>query len=184
MLGGGKFATAVTDRMGSHAESLFQRLCQSHGMPIRPATRFENIVRHFDFVVSPWTAFPLPCRSARVEVKSIKCPRRGDKPDPTLIYVELRAVMGHKGWVFGDADLVAFEQPNDSFLIVHRNELAERANEMHAIAPMGFRSGVKGTLWSRPDRNDLVLCMDRDRDVKTLAHVHTFQRAENSPNQK
>lgn len=171
MRGGGKFATAATDRMGSHAELLFQRVCETHGMSVRPATRFENVVRHFDFVVSPWTLFPLPSRSARVEVKSIKCPRRGGTPDPTLIYVELRGVLGHKGWVFGDADLVAFEQPNDSFLIVKREELAQLANDMHPTAQMATRSGVKGTLWSRPDRDDLVLCMDRDRHVKTLGHV-------------
>jgi hypothetical protein len=178
MLGGGKFATAATNLMGSNAETLFQRVCVARGMTLRPATRFENIVRHFDFVVTPWTAFPLPSRSARVEVKSIKCPRRGARPDPTLIYVELRGVLGHKGWVFGDADLVAFEQPNDSFLIVKRDELAQRAKEMHATAPMGVSSGIKGTLWSRPDRDDLVLCMDRDRDVKTLAHVHTMKLVE------
>lgn len=169
--GGGEFASAVTHQMGLHAETLFQRLCESKGLSCRPATRFENTVRHFDFVVHPWTLTPLPQDVARVEVKAIKCPRRGARPDPTLIYVELKGVLGHKGWVFGDADIVAFEQPNNSFLCVKREDLAHKTAELFPSASMGSRSGIKGTLWSRPDRDDLVLCMDRDTHVKVLDHV-------------
>jgi len=171
MKGGGEFATEATHRMGLFAETLFQTLCHSHKLACRPATRFENTVRHFDFVVSPWSFLPLPQTTARVEVKAMKCPRRGAAPDPTLIYVELKSVMGHKGWVLGEADIVAFEQPHNSFLLVKRNDLALKAAQMFASAPHASRSGVKGTLWSRPDRNDLVLCMDRDRDVQTLEHA-------------
>ena len=171
MKGGGEFATDVTHRMGLHAETLFQQLCKGKGLTVQPATRFENTVRHFDFVVRPWSLLPPSQEFARVEVKAIKCPRRGAPPDPTLIYVELKGVLGHMGWVFGDADIVAFEQPEDSFLLVRRKDLALKAAQMYESAKMGSRSGIKGTLWSRPDRQDLVLCMDRDKDVKTLDHV-------------
>jgi hypothetical protein len=171
MLGGGEFATKATQRMGLHAETLFQTLCQQHNLSCRPATRFENTVRHFDFVVTPWPFPPFSQDTARVEVKAIKCPSRGAKPDPTLIYVELKGVMGHKGWVLGDADIVAFEQPHNSFLLVKREDLARKAAQMFDSAAHAQRSGVKGTLWSRPDRQDLVLCMDRDRDVKSLQHA-------------
>ena len=104
--------------MGQRAEDLFQHVCAFNNLSLRPATRSENF-RHFDFVIWPWTAFPLACRTARVDVKAIKCPQRGASPDPTLIFVELKDVAGNKGWVFGDADLIAFEQPIDSLLIVN-----------------------------------------------------------------
>ena len=157
--------------MGLHAETLFRELCESKGWSCRPASRFENTVRHFDFVVRPWSLLPLQTDVARVEVKAIKCPRRGARPDPTLIYVELKSVMGHKGWVFGEADIVAFEQPNNSFLCVKREDLARKSAELFPSATHASHSGVKGTLWSRPERQDLVLCMDRDTHVKTLDHV-------------
>lgn len=171
MKGGGEFATELTHQMGLRAETLFQTICESKQLSCRPATRYENTVRHFDFVVRPWTFLSLPQNSARVEVKAIKCPRRGAHPDPTLIYVELQGVLGHKGWVFGDADIVAFEQPNDSFLIVKREDLARKANELAKSASFASRSGVKGTLWNRPGRQDVVLCLDRDTHVKVLDHA-------------
>lgn len=169
--GGGEFATQTTHRMGLHAETLFQTLCQKHKLACRPATRFENTVRHFDFAVTPWPFLSISQDPARVEVKAMKCPRRGAPPDPTLIYVELKGVLGHKGWVLGDADIVAFEQPQSSFLLVKREDLARKAAQMYDAAPHAPHSGIKGTLWSRPDRQDLVLCMDRDRDVKSLEHA-------------
>jgi len=169
--GGGEFATAVTHRMGLRAETLFQTLCQSHSLSCRPATRFENTIRHFDFVVKPWPFLSATQEPTHVEVKAMKCPRRGARPDPTLIYVELKGVLGHKGWVFGDAHVVAFEQPNDSFLLVNREDLARKAAQLFDAAPRAPHSGVKGTLWSRPDRDDLVLCMDRDTHVKSLPHA-------------
>lgn len=171
MKGGGEFATELTHQMGLRAETLFQNICESKGLNCRPATRYENTVRHFDFVVRPWPFLSLPQNSARVEVKAIKCPRRGAHPDPTLIYVELKGVAGHKGWVFGDADILAFEQPNHSFLLVRRNELERKATELADGAPFASHSGVKGTLWNRPGRQDVVLCLDRDTHVKVLDHV-------------
>lgn len=172
--GGGTFSTLQTLRMGQRAEDLFQRVCVSNGLSLRPATREENF-RHFDFVVWPWTAFPLPCRSARVDVKAIKCPQRGAPPDPTVIFVELKDVAGKRGWVFGDADLIAFEQPLDTFLVVKREDLAHKAQRIAMTAPKGHRSGIKGTLWSRPERQDSILCLDRDKDLLTLPNIITLR---------
>jgi hypothetical protein len=172
--GGGKFATAHTDGMGQRAEDLFQKVCTSNQLSLRPATRLENM-RHFDFVVWPWSLSPLPYRSARVDVKSIKCPQRGARPDASLIFVELKDVRGNRGWVFGDADLIAFQQSERSFLVVHRAELADAAQRLAETAPMGKRSGQKGTLWTRQDREDLMICLDRDTHVRTLATAVDFE---------
>ena len=172
--GGGKFATAHTDGMGQRAEDLFQLVCTSNQLSLRPATRIENM-RHFDFVVWPWSLSPLSHRSARVDVKAIKCPQRGSKPDPSLIFVELKDVSGNRGWVYGDADLIAFQQDDWSFLVVHRQELAEQAESMARTAPMGRRSGQKGTLWKRHDRDDLMICLDRDAHILPLKTAVKFE---------
>lgn len=170
MLGGGQFATAHTNRMGSHAEDLFEKICKANGMTVKHASKIDDMTRHFDFFVRPWNALDIGRTSARVEVKAMKCPRRGLPPDETLIYVELVNVIGKLGWVFGDADILAFEQPCDRFLLVKREELARKALEMWKTGEKGEHSGIKGTLWTRPGREDLVLSLDRDMHVKCLTH--------------
>jgi len=174
IVGGGEFATPHTHSMGQRAEDLFTRVCTSHTLHFRHATMRENM-RHFDFVVWPWSLTPLPQKSVRVDVKATKCPQRGARPDPTLIYVELKDVSGHKGWVFGEADLIAFQQSDSSFLMVERTELAHAAQTIAQTARMGTRSGQKGTLWKRWNRNDLILSLDRDKDVLPLNSAFLFE---------
>lgn len=159
------FRTAHTDAMGEGAEWRFHKLCVERGMKVSKASKFDDMKRHFDFKVSPFADM----QSARVEVKSIKCPKRGNQPDDRVIFVELVNVVGQRGWVFGDADFVAFEQ-NEGFLIVNREELAHKTVELSQSATMGTQSGQIGKLWNRVGRQDLVLCLDRDTHIKSLPH--------------
>jgi hypothetical protein len=70
--GGGAFATDHTRRMGGAAEARFATACtKGYGYGLRPATRRENMVGHFDFVVTVHNG-----RNVRVEVKAMKSRRR------------------------------------------------------------------------------------------------------------
>jgi hypothetical protein len=111
-----------------------------------------------------------------VEVKGMKCPTRGASVDPTLIYVELQNVNGGSGWIFGKADVIAFEQPEEKFLCVDREELCKKALILSQSAPFGTRSGQKGTLWSRNNRDDLILSLDRDKDILSLQSPFIFEK--------
>ena len=108
----------------------------------------------------------------RVEVKSVKCPRRGDAPDASLFYLETRCVGGGSGWLRGRADWVAFQQELDepSFVLCRRGALERWADGALAGGmPMAPRSGVKGTRWSRPGRDDEVIVADRGVVLRALA---------------
>lgn len=146
--GGGRYATAATTAMGTNAERRFFDICRGRGMKIRSATSYENRVKHYDFEVE----------SYKIEVKAMKAPRRGMAPDPNMIYVELRNVNGGDGWLYGDADYLAFEQP-DGFLMVRRTELVRLVQRMRSRCRVSRVSGVYHTLYSRANRDDLVMVM-------------------------
>lgn len=149
--GGGRYATAATTSIGTKAEQRFFDICRGRGYKIRPATSYENRVKHFDFEV----------QSYKVEVKAMKAPRRGMAPDPNMIYVELKNVSGSSGWLYGDADFLAFEQPG-GFLMVRRRELVQLAERMRPKCRVSRVSGMYNTLYSRANRDDLVMVMHKN----------------------
>lgn len=173
VVGGGDFSSVKSLQMGQKAEDLFVKLCKENNLHYRYASKYENMNDHFDFIVNK---FPPSFTKKNIEIKGIKCPFRGAEPDPTLIYVELQNVNGGKGWIFGKADIIAFEQPQQKFLCVEREELCRKALEVANTAPFGKQSGIKGTLWSRKDRNDLVVSLDRDKDIYPLQSKFIFEK--------
>jgi hypothetical protein len=161
--GGGKYATATTQRMGRDAELRFMKICDDYFYCVRHATRYENTVEHFDFWVD-WGAR----QAAKVEVKAMKARRRGMAADPTVIYLETKNVSGGPGWLFGKADYIAFEQ-HRGFLLVRRTDLVELLRMRRDKMTRATRSGISGTIYSRPNRADEVAILDIG-DIKTLQH--------------
>ena len=150
--------------MGREAETAFCALCTHNGWQVTRASTHADRHQHIDFFVSP-----LGCvATAAVDVKAIKCAQRGGKPDPTLVYIELKNVLGKAGWVKGKADYIVLQQEGNCFLCLERAELARYADYLATLLPWGKRSGVKGTQWARPGRDDHVLCLDRDRVLSDL----------------
>lgn len=159
---------AVSTALGSQAEQCFLRCIAAHGYaPPKPATRFQDMREHWDFKVQGL---------GRVEVKSMKCAQRGGTPDASLWYLESKCVGGGPGWVKGKADWIAFQQemaPKSSFVLCSRTALTAWLQDKESklgggSAAMGERSGIKGTFWSRPGRDDLVFCADRGEVLRAL----------------
>ena len=161
--GGGVYATPDTIRRGSGAEQRFANMCSKRRLGVYPATPFENRVMHFDYIVVLRDG--LDTRQ-RVEVKAIKSRRRGETPDPSVIFVELKNVSGGPGWVYGKSDIVAFEQPS-GFLMVQTRALKHLAESMVSTCKHANRSGIHHTLYKRRERDDLMLVLSRD-DVTKL----------------
>lgn len=154
--GGGMYSSAATSAMGTQAEQCFVKFCSLHkNLKIRKATKYENMVLHYDFVVQKRE------KSYRVEVKAIKSRRRGLPPDPRVIFVELKDIHGNAGWLYGKADLIAFQQI-DKFLIVPRDLLVTRVEELKSSFRMSLHSGVHHTIYSRPQRQDLLAVLDTE----------------------
>lgn len=152
--GGGEHASAKTTAMGTQAEHAFARSCCIQHMRFRPATKYENIVQHFDFVVEMEKDI-----FVKVEVKSVKSRRRGLPPDPRVIFVELKDIHGNAGWLYGKADLIAFQQL-DGFVFVPRDRLVKFVEELRPQCRISLQSGVYHTLYSRSSRQDLIIVLD------------------------
>lgn len=82
---------------------------------VRPATREEDITLHFDGV------FLIYGREEKVDIKGHRSVNRGDDAGE-YAWVELINVRGDKGWLLGEADIVAFAYYED-FILVRREEL-------------------------------------------------------------
>tara|TARA_R110000765_G_scaffold7963_4_gene26113 strand:+ start:117910 stop:118404 length:495 start_codon:yes stop_codon:yes gene_type:complete len=99
-----------SQEMGDRGESNFVAACLAKGW-VKPekSNSYQDRLQHWDYKMS---------NGARVDVKAAKKKNRSDtNPDYSLIYVEFKGITGHAGWIYGKADLIAFEREFDFILI-------------------------------------------------------------------
>ncbi len=143
--------------LGQSAEGQFARLAIRHGWTISPASGHDNINEHYDYLMRK------DGRSFKVEVKSLKRVNRKDADTQDhYVWIELRNVRGESGWLYGSADLIAFEMTR-AFRIVGRTELADLVGKL-----VDFNSTVNSAkdalykLYSREGRPDLLTLIKAD----------------------
>ncbi|GAB4457571.1 MAG: hypothetical protein OHK0041_22520 [Anaerolineales bacterium] len=113
--------------LGQGAESRFALLAQKHGWAVTEASRKGNIEDHFDYEIAK------DGQRLRVDVKSKKrIARKAGGVQEELVWIEFRTVRDTKGWLFGSADLIAFETQN-GFKIVERKTLVRIINKLVKI---------------------------------------------------
>ncbi|MCK7527002.1 MAG: hypothetical protein MZV64_60050 [Ignavibacteriales bacterium] len=84
--------------------SRFASIAQKEGWAVAEASKTGNIEDHYDFHISK------DSRQFRVDVKSRKrVARKAGGVQEDLVWIEFRTVRDTKGWLFGSADLIAFE---------------------------------------------------------------------------
>lgn len=113
--------------LGQKAESRFAILAEQNGWKVTEATKKGNIKGHYDYEISK------DGQSLKVDVKSKKrVSRRSENVQDDFIWVEFRTVRNTNGWLFGEADLIAFENQN-GFKIVERKALVRVINKLVKI---------------------------------------------------
>ena len=91
----------------------FLQSCTNKNFTVQQSSKLEDIHEHWDFKVN----------NSTVDVKALKRINRSESMFSTeYTQDELQNVRGNTGWLFGDADYIAFEQLNH-FLIVKRSDL-------------------------------------------------------------
>ena len=157
-LGGSSFKDKISYKTGKKAELEFMKMMVYNNLEYRPSNKYENCRLHFDFIMK------IPSQKhkfAKVEVKAMKARRRGLKPNPNLIYIELKNVDGNKGWIYGKSDYIAFEQKN-TFLFVSTVELLNLVHAYESTMSTSTWSGETHTLYSRHNRDDLVMILHKN----------------------
>ena len=152
--------------LGQSAESSFAQSAIKHGWTIESASKKSNINEHFDYIMSK------DGKSFRVEVKSRKRMGRGDLDvQDEYVWVEIHGVReDDQGWLYGNADLIAFDMTT-AFRLVRRADLAALIGKL-----VDFNTMVKEPkdalykLYPRRGRHDL-LTMIRSRDLLKITSL-------------
>ena len=109
---------------GYQAETSFRKLAESKGYAVSVASSKQNIKEHWDLEIQ--TAEDC----YKVDVKAAKRNHRRDtNVQNQFLWVEFRNVRGECGWLYGKADLIAFEIDNE-FWLVKRTALVDLANKL------------------------------------------------------
>lgn len=102
--------------MGEDAENLFTTYADKNGYYASKQFGQINIEQHIDYLLYKH----IGAKPISIDVKSQKRQYKISQPNKTVI--ELKNVRGEIGWLYGNADKIAF-QYETSFLIFDRKEL-------------------------------------------------------------
>jgi hypothetical protein len=135
--------------LGEKAERLFAEMAKKLAYQVSPSSQDENINEHWDFQIAKGV------ENFKVEVKSSKRIHRNDsEAQAEFIWVELRNVRGKVGWLFGKADLIAFER-NSVFLFVKRLDLLKVVNQkVNLVAKVKQADNALYKIYTRDERKD------------------------------
>ena len=164
--------TGQNSKNGARAEKLFESLVEQAGGYTVPSTLAEQF-KGIDFHVY---------LNGKVDVKAFRRNRDGDdSPDAKKVWLELKNVQGRKGWVYNEADYIAFERRKE-FVVVRRVALCELIDNLvdmddYVLSP----DECMYNLYSRIGRNDLLTKVHID-DIRMCAHYTIPKPDENSIN--
>jgi single-stranded-DNA-specific exonuclease len=108
---------------GENAHSRFEEIAKQKGFDVSQSSKEEDIKDHIDCFILKDN------KKASVDVKAMKKSKRNDKEvNAEWVWIEYVNVMGDKGWLYGKADIIAFEQP-EGFIVANRNQLKDLCEE-------------------------------------------------------
>jgi hypothetical protein len=131
---------------GNKAEARFKELAEKNGWTWRDATDAEDMHQHIDCYIE------MDGAEFAVDVKAMGTPH---KYSMGKVWVELRNVQGKAGWVYGDANFIAFEREN-GFLLVDRDKLREWLEENVEKEYVNDRRKALMKVYTRNGRKDMV----------------------------
>ena len=160
-----KFDKKDSLELGEHAENLFILLAVKLGWRISTSTQEENIHDHWDYLIEK------DDKQYKVEVKSKKRISRSDANEQNnFVWVEIQNVRGETGWLFGKADLIAFEQEK-TFLFVKKPDLLKTVNKkVDLVAKVKNPKDAVYKIYKREGRKDklTLLPMNNIEEIKFM----------------
>jgi hypothetical protein len=149
--------------LGEKAEGLFMEMARQSGWQASPSSKDENIDEHWDFRISKDT------ENFKVEVKSAKRISRNDSETQfEYTWVEIHGVRPKDtGWLFGKADLIAFEEES-AFIFVKRLDLLAVVNKkVNLVAKVRDPKDALYKIYTRDGRRD-KLTLVRTSDIEEI----------------
>ncbi|MBE0670879.1 MAG: hypothetical protein IH588_09850 [Anaerolineales bacterium] len=135
--------------LGDNAEELFILMAVRLGWKISASTKEQNIDEHWDYLIEKNN------EQFNVEVKAEKRIERKDNHSQTnFTWVELRNVRGKVGWLFGKADLIAFEKDKTFFFVKRLDLLALVNQKVNLVAKVKSAKDALYKIYTREGRKD------------------------------
>jgi hypothetical protein len=144
--------------MGERAEIAFVQMALARGWKVNRSSEDQDINEHWDFLIEK------DGKSYRIDVKSMKREQETDNVQDIWTWIEFKSVKENEpGWLFGSADIVAFERTS-SFVLVKRSDLVDLANrsvDMNSCVKSAKEAKYK--LYQRAGRHDLISMIELEK---------------------
>ena len=135
---------AYSGSTGRVAEVRFRRAAEAKGLEVEKSSRNDDIHLHVDY----WLAYDGNGRWG-VDVKG------NNLPDE--IWVEFMNVRGNPGWLYGGAQIIAFDMPElGGFVIIDRQDLADYCERTIEDTIVSDKRDAYMKKYRRNDRQDLI----------------------------
>ena len=137
--------------LGLKTENLFEKTAKKENFIVRKSSLSEDRFKHIDFFLEQ------DHFKYSVDVKARKKTTRGDvKVNDEWTWIEFKNVLGRKGWLYGDADYIAFERADD-FLMINRENLVKFCEDKVDLKTMVSRAyQAEYKVYQRKGRKDLI----------------------------
>lgn len=154
---------AYSSSTGRMAEVRFVRAARSKGLVVTKSTKTEDRKEHIDY----WLTISLTGKRWGVDVKG------NNLPDE--IWVEFKNVKGDKGWLYGGANIIAFDIPEEGgFSIVDREELAFFCEKHVSDEVVTDKRHAYLKKYTRKDREDVITIL-KLHDLKNLLSYRVWE---------
>jgi len=162
------FCDAESIRIGQSCEDLFvltaKKALGPRLLSITPSTPTQDKREHWDYALTTAEG------AVKVDVKARRKMNRSDADAQDLYFpVEFVSVSGKKGWIYGDADVIAFEVLH-AFVLVERSAYASMAEKLVDMGNFVDRaSDAVYKCYTRKGRRDLFSWIKR-ADLLSIPH--------------
>lgn len=153
-------------QIGKQVEANFaETLLKSLGGVIHVTDQQTDMLQHIDLY---WQPNEKNKRRYGIDVKGIKRNSRNEELDDSIHWLEFQNVVGKKGWLYGKAEMFAFET-NKSWLLIGKNKLivyalsrCEDKQRIYTKMPEPYH------LYQRFNRKDIIMKV-KTSDLEEIA---------------
>ncbi len=117
---------------GEKAELRFARIMKYYRYTVIKPTLRQDKREHFD-----WKVITRKGKEYRVDVKAIKRVDRSKPKQEAWYCMEMKNRLGYLGWLYGDAEYIAFEF-SDGFYLVEREPLLKKSEALAGLKTSQF----------------------------------------------
>lgn len=156
--------------IGSKSERLFIGIASKRGFEVKHSSIAQNKIKKIDFYLTKNKV----TKSFDVKARKKLSASHKDYNDD-WIWVEFKNADGFQGWLYGDADYIAFEK-KDYYLIVDRISLLNFSLKAVDFSKefARFSEDAKYRLYNRRDAEEIALI--KTSDVKKIKRTSVWEK--------